>query len=114
MSGCWYALDRLTDVSGVSGTGRVAYARVLDAGVVVLWDTTVEVDGHPQHTRGVEWVPSLEVLTELHCHGGKTLLVGLDWPGVEDQEGMARGQGLLRRAISHLQGALSELDERPA
>lgn len=87
----YYALDRLTDVSGVSGTGRVAY--VIDmppgGGVLILWAT---------QWPGIEWLPSLTDVAEVHCYGGKTKLVNL----ADDPAGHAAGERLLQAAYPRL------------
>lgn len=89
----YYALDRDTDVSGISGTGRVAYAIVLPQGdVLMMWDTEFEVDGQRRPSHGVEWLPDLDMLRTIHCYGGRTRLTPLDG---EDPEGLRRLVDLL-------------------
>jgi len=99
----WYALDRTEDVSGISGTGRVAYALpVLGAGVILLWDTTfMDEDGigieRPSH--GVEWLPDLSMLRIIHCYQGKTALTRLEQV---DEAAIARAEELLAYAAPRL------------
>ncbi len=109
----WYALDRMVDLSGVSGTGRVAYALVLEHGVIIVWDTTF-VDpqtGEEKHSQGVEWLPSLALLDRIHCYGGKTRLTRLDSPRAEDWAGVLRAEQLLRAALPRLAAVCAELNE---
>lgn len=70
-----FVLERIEDVSGVSGTGTVAEGCVFSDGSVVLrwtseWPTSVV-----WHDRGVE---SLE---HVHGHNGRTHIVWLDAEG---------------------------------
>jgi hypothetical protein len=66
----WWALDRDADVSGVSGTGRVAYALDLPGfGTLVLWDT---------RWKTVDFRESLAQVAEISGHGGATRLTPLD------------------------------------
>jgi hypothetical protein len=66
----WWALDRDADVSGVSGTGRVAYALDLPGfGALVLWDTKWKT---------IDFRESLENVAEISGHGGSTRLTPLD------------------------------------
>jgi hypothetical protein len=76
-------LDRDHDASGVSGTGRVAFAIELAAGVLVLWDSD-------RHT--VDWRPSIDAVRAIHGHGGATRLTPLD----DDAAGRQRAVELLR------------------
>jgi hypothetical protein len=67
-----FVLERIEDVSGVSGTGTVAEGCVFSDGAVVLrwlseWPTSVV-----WHDRGVE---SLEAV---HGHNGRTHIVWID------------------------------------
>lgn len=111
--GTWYALDRVTDVSGVSGTGRVAYATVLTNDVIVLWDTTF-VDpetGEEKHSRGVELLPTLALLEQIHCHEGKTTLTPLNQAPTEDWEAVLHAEELLHAALPRLAAVCAELHE---
>lgn len=80
-----YALDRDVDVSQVSGTGRKAYAiEARDgSGVLLVWDTSWVT---------VDWRPSMQVLEEIHGHGGSTRFTPLD----DDEQGRERAWSLLR------------------
>lgn len=66
----WYALDRDVDHTGISGTGRIAYAMELPhgRGVWVLWNTGVRTAG---------WYPDLATVTEIHGHNGATRITRL-------------------------------------
>ncbi len=62
-----FYIERLEDVSGVSGTGIVAYGCVFNDGTTVIrWE------GDKAST--VVW-ESLEVAEHVHGHGGKTRIV---------------------------------------
>lgn len=67
----YWALDRIIDVAQVSGTGRVAYAIELAAGrgVLLVWTT---------RWKTLDWRASMQVLTEIHGHQGKTRIVHLN------------------------------------
>lgn len=109
LPGDWFALDRDTDMSGISGTGRVAYAYLLDSGVLMLWDTvSVALD---KNTGGIEWLPDLAMLAAIHCYGGKTRLTQLDRPDEEDWRAVARAEELLRAAFTRLCNVVHELDK---
>lgn len=59
-----FMLERREDESGVSGTGVVAYGVVLPSGKAVLeWVTEL---------RSVALYDSLQVLEDIHSHGGRT------------------------------------------
>jgi len=65
-----FYLERLEDVSGVSGTGIVAYGVTLPSGAVVLeW-----------HTKFVTraFYNNIEEVIAIHGHDGKTLLRWID------------------------------------
>jgi L-alanine-DL-glutamate epimerase-like enolase superfamily enzyme len=65
-----FALVRLEDEGGVSGTGVVAFGVEFPSGVCTLdWNT-----GHK--SQGV--YPSLAELVAIHGHGGKTVVHFLD------------------------------------
>jgi hypothetical protein len=62
-----FHLLRLDDVSGVSGTGRVAEGVVFSNGLVaVAW-----LSDHPS----VAVYPSVAAVEAIHGHGGRTVLV---------------------------------------
>jgi hypothetical protein len=62
-----FHLERREDVSGVSGTGRVAEGVVFSNGVVALtW-----LSEHPT----VSLYPSLATVEAIHGHDGRTLVV---------------------------------------
>jgi hypothetical protein len=65
----WYALDRQEDVTGISGTGVIAYVLVLEHGVLVLWDAGWQT---------VSWYPDMETMLDIHGHDGRTLTVAID------------------------------------
>lgn len=106
--GSWYALDRDVDPKGVSGTGRIAYVLLLDSGVLVLWDTRNRELDKP--TQGIEWLPSAEMCRALHTYAGQTRMTCLDVPGQEDWPAILRGEELLRKARTHLEATVDELD----
>lgn len=62
-----FTLQRDTDVSGVSGTGRVAEGVQFSDGVCVIrW--------YGVHQSTVVW-PSIESVEAIHGHGGATRIV---------------------------------------
>jgi hypothetical protein len=70
--GIWFALERGEDVTGISGTGTVAYGLATPSGAVVLsWIS-------PWKT--VAAYPNLAAVTALHGHDGRTRVVPLDTP----------------------------------
>jgi hypothetical protein len=77
-NGAWprpFALRRAEDVSGMSGTGVVAYGVVLPTGRCILeWAATSELTSA---IRSIVVYDSLEDLMLVHGHEGKTELV---WP----------------------------------
>lgn len=83
----FYALDRDTDVSGVSGPGRIAYALERDTGVLLVWDTDWIT---------VDWRPSMQVLGQIHGHNGATRIVPLD----DDCAAQQKAVELLRQVAS--------------
>lgn len=101
-TGEWYALDRDTDVSGVSGLGRVAsLLYVPGRGALSLWDT--EFAGRP--SMGVGWLPDLAMVEQVHCHNGATRLTSLD----DDQAARMHGRDLLGAAAFNLTQFLGHL-----
>lgn len=71
---CWLALDRHDDVTGISGTGIIAFLLVLDHGILSFWDTG-------WHT--VSWYPDLATVLDVHGHDGRTVpvrIVAIDRP----------------------------------
>lgn len=100
--GHWYALDRDTDVSGLSGTGRVAsLLHVPGKGALQLWDTTFS----GRHSMGVEWLPDLAMVEEIHCHNGATRLTSLaeDWGArMHGRELLAAGAYNLTQFLGHM------------
>lgn len=70
----WYALDRQQDVTGISGTGIIAFVLVLEHGVLTFWDTGWQT---------VSWYPDMETVLEVHGHDGSTVpvrIVAIDRP----------------------------------
>lgn len=80
-----YALDRDRDESGVSGTGRVAYAFNLPTGVLVVWDAEKVT---------LDWRPDMAAVVAIHSHNGATRITPLDDPADWD-----RATVLLREVI---------------
>lgn len=66
-----YALDRDRDESGVSGTGRVAYAFALTTGVLMVWDSDKGT---------VDWRPDMAAVQAIHGHNGATRITQLGDP----------------------------------
>lgn len=65
-----FVMVRSEDVSGVSGTGVVAEGTVFSNGAVAYtWLT---------HLQTMAWAPSIDVLKNIHGHGGKTKIVFID------------------------------------
>lgn len=74
-------LRRLVDVSGVSGTGVVAYGvQFPDGSVVLRWDTKV---------RSTVFYDSIEDVEAITGHGGSTVI---EWT---DETSAARGSGVM-------------------
>ncbi|GIG58841.1 hypothetical protein Lfu02_32130 [Longispora fulva] len=74
-----FALDRHIDVSGVSGTGLVAFGTWYPVTEKVTLSWLGENTGHA----AVSVYDSLAVVAAIHCHGGATELVwltGVTWP----------------------------------
>jgi hypothetical protein len=105
------ALVRHEDVSGVSGTGVVAYGVLFPDGTIVLrWDTKV---------RSTTFYDSLADLETITGHGGKTTVELLDEmnelippssvadANIPDQSAVAAGYG----ATSNLPDAYTEPDD---
>jgi hypothetical protein len=66
----WYALRRNEDITGISGTGTVAYVLHLDdntysRGALMFWDTSWATIG---------WYPDLDTLADIHGHDGRTVI----------------------------------------
>ncbi|MGY0231274.1 hypothetical protein [Longispora urticae] len=68
-----FALDRHIDVSGVSGTGVVAFGTWYPVTEAVTISWLGESTGH----LSVGVYDSLEAVTAIHCHSGATELVWL-------------------------------------
>jgi len=64
-----FILLRVEDVSGSSGTGRVAEGIVADAGYVILF-----------FADSFKWFPDVETMMEIHGHEGRTRFHWQDWP----------------------------------
>ncbi len=65
-----FVMVREEDVSGVSGTGVVAEGCVFSNGAVAYtWLTYMTT---------MAWAPSIDVLKNIHGHGGKTKIVFID------------------------------------
>lgn len=93
--GHWYALDRHNDVTGISGTGRVASVlHVPGKGALQLWDTRFL----GRASLGVEWLPDLAMVEHIHCHEGNTRLTSLSG----DNAGRMHGRGLLAAGLHNL------------
>jgi hypothetical protein len=66
-----FHLDRLVDVSGISGTGCVAWG--------VRWpDGTVSIRWCSEDPSFVNWERGMESVERIHGHGGSTRIV---WEG---------------------------------
>lgn len=87
------ALDRDTDVTGISGAGRVAYGLVLDTGAVLLtWCGALVT---------LTRYPSLHAVQLLHGHDGATTLHTLD------REEHRAGRELLAERLPTLQATIA-------
>ncbi len=65
-----FVMVRSKDISGVSGTGVVAEGTVFSNGAVAYtWLT---------HMNTMAWAPSIDVLKNIHGHGGSTKIVFID------------------------------------
>lgn len=65
-----FVLNRLEDVSGISGTGTVAEGvRFSDGRVALMWTT---------RNRSLAFYDSLEDVVAIHGHGGKTIVRFID------------------------------------
>lgn len=67
----FYKLNRIQDISGVSGTGNVATIIDIGAGAVILWDTLNTLSG----VASLAIYKSLKELESIHSHGGASKLV---------------------------------------
>ncbi|SNQ49935.1 conserved hypothetical protein [Frankia canadensis] len=65
-----FELEREVDVSGVSGTGLVAFGAQAPDGTCVLW-------WHSEHD-SIAIYPTMETLLAIHGHGGTTRVVYID------------------------------------
>lgn len=97
----WYAVDRQEDVTGISGLGIIAWCLELNHGVLMFWDT--EINGDPTMT--VEWLPDWKSFTDIHGHGGRTVLVT-----VKDEDA-GRGRLLMLRVIGDVGRTCADLME---
>lgn len=91
-----FYLDRNTDVTGASGTGRVADG--------VLWpDGTVTIRWRGEHRSTVNW-DNLEDAERVHGHGGATKFVFVD-PGQPRNEPRADAEliSVVRQALTNAQ-----------
>jgi hypothetical protein len=105
----YYSLERDTDLGGMSGTGTVAYAIELEGdGVLMLWDTSFAVESEERHSHGVEWLPSLAMLTHIHGHEGATRVEPIVDP-VKQQ----RAEVLLRDAVVALSAVMMRIISDP-
>lgn len=69
----FHVVNRLDDVSGISGTGAVAY--LIDLGLdgqLLLWDTTLGRPKRPTH--GIEIMPDRTMVDIVHGHQGATVV----------------------------------------
>jgi len=81
-----FQLERDVDVSGVSGTGVVAFGVQAPDGTCVLW-------WNSEHD-SIAIYPSMETLLAIHGHGGMTRAVYIDdMPAAEDGAGASGGGG---------------------
>ncbi len=103
-----FYLQRDVDVSGVSGTGIVAWGILFPGNVVALrwtskWPTSVVF-----HERGIESVEAV------HGHDGKTRIVWLD--DAASRAATARGgeEALLREVVNHIDQVEEWQDLDPA
>jgi hypothetical protein len=97
----WYAVDRMEDVTGISGPGIIAWALQLDNGFLMFWDTVLA----EKPTETVEYFDTKEKFDVIHGHEGATVLR----PVADADAG--RGRTLLRRSIGNLMYTLSDLAE---
>ncbi len=68
-----FVLERMVDVSGISGTGIVAEGVVFsDGSAAVRW---IAIEEHQSTTI---W-PSVDSLKAIHGHGGSTVIIYLDY-----------------------------------
>src|SRR5688572_12719520 len=91
-----FYLDRNTDVTGASGTGRVADG--------VVWpDGTVTVRWRGEHQSTVFW-NNLESAERVHGHGGTTKVVFVD-SGQPRNEAQADAEliSVVRQALTNAQ-----------
>ena len=73
-----FYLKRNADASGVSGVGKVAEGtRYSNGKVSMTWLTHLSSD---------TWFSSIDVLEEIHSHGGKTIVVWIDPPSSNEVE----------------------------
>jgi hypothetical protein len=101
----YWALNRVRDISGISGTGYVAYVmEMTDGSAVMVWDTAWAT---------VDFRPSMDAVRALHGHEGATLVEAI----APDSPQAQRARELLNErsldVVSTLSALLQELTSRP-
>lgn len=99
--GQWYAVYRKEDVSGVSGTGIIAWVLDLGYGLFMFWDT--EINGEPTETW--EWIRNVRKFYDIHGHNGATRLVTIT------DANAARGRELMHHTLPEVMFTIASLTE---
>jgi len=104
-----FQLERDVDVSGVSGTGAVAYGAQSPNGTCVLWWAS-----------GLESTtiyPNMDTLLAIHGHGGMTRAIYIDpesWDSAPGAGGDGGGDAADRRANGTVPGCHTPGVDEPA
>lgn len=104
----FHVLHRHVDVSGISGTGPIAYLLDLaEDGQLLLWDTSVG-SRRDIPTHGIEIMPNRTLVDLIHGHDGATTVEALTGPLHQ-----ARLEHLLVAAAPRIRAVADRLDPRP-
>jgi len=99
VSALWYRAERNDDVTGISGTGPVAWVLALPHGHFMLWDTVIK----GRATQTWEWYDEPSKFDDIHGHEGATVLVPVDRAHAE------RGRELIRATLGAVNATLADL-----
>jgi hypothetical protein len=100
----YYALNRVRDISGISGTGLVAYVlEMSDGTAVMVWDTQWAT---------VDFRPSMEAVQALHGHEGATLIEEIASDSAEAQRARDLASERTTDVVLTITSLLTELATR--
>jgi len=91
-----FELEREVDVSGVSGTGLVAFGAQAPDGTCVLWWDS-------EHD-SIAIYPTMETLLAIHGHGGTTRVVYIDSPDAPAPAPEQRDRVAPSRGVAQVSG----------